>query len=67
MFAEEVVRVLSRQKVFIDPGTGRLSLDDGPGLIAAERLVTDDGVRYQFLNAASMRGGFTGPAGGPSS
>ena len=64
MFAEEVVRVLSTRKVFVDLATGKLYPDDGPGRVAAERLITDDGVRYKFLNAASMRGSVTGPAGG---
>src|SRR5829696_2874231 len=52
MFAEEAVRVLSRQPVFIDPATGKQYPDDGPGRVPAARLITDDGVRYEFLNAA---------------
>lgn len=64
MFAEEAVRAVSAQKVLFDPVTGRLSPTEGPGLIAAERLLTDDGVRYRFLESASMRSAYTGPAGG---
>ena len=65
MFAEEAVRALSARKdVFFDPVTGVVSTEDGPGRVAAPRLLTDDNVRYQFLNAASMRGAVTGPAGG---
>jgi len=64
IFAEEALRLAIQRGLFFDPATSRFEPEAGPGRVPAERLLSDDGLRYQFLNAASMRGPFTGPAGG---
>ena len=64
IFAEEAVRLAILQGLFFDPATTRFEPESGPGRVPATRLLSDDTLRYQFLNAASMRGPVTGPAGG---
>ena len=64
MFAEAALRVAIRRGLYFDPATGRFDAEMGPGRVPAERLLTDDDLRYRFLDGASMRGPVTGPAGG---
>ncbi len=64
IYAEEALRLAIQRELFFDPATSRFEPEAGPGRVPADRLLRDDGLRYQFLNAASMRGPFTGPAGG---
>ena len=64
IFAEEALRGAIRRGLFFDPATTRFETEAAPGRVPADRLLTDDTLRYQFLNAASMRGPVSGPAGG---
>lgn len=64
IFSEEGLRMAIERGLFFDPATGRFEAETGPGRVPAERLLVDDGLRYQFLNGASMRGPFVGPTGG---
>ena len=64
IFAEDALRGAIRRGLFFDPATSRFEAEGAPGRVPADRLLTDDGLRYQFLNAASMRGPVSGPAGG---
>src|SRR5204863_8239605 len=42
----------------------RFEATPGTGRVPADRLLTDDDLRYRFLNAVSMRAPIGGPAGG---
>jgi adenosine deaminase len=64
IFAEDALGVAIRRGLFFDPSTSRFERDTAPGRVPANRLLVDDALRYQFLNAASMRGPIEGPAGG---
>jgi adenosine deaminase len=64
IFAEEALRAAIRRGLFFDPVTSRFETETAPGRLPADRLLTDDALRFQFLNAASMRGPIKGPAGG---
>jgi adenosine deaminase len=63
LFAEDALRVAIRRGLFFDPSTSRFEGEPGPGRVPADRLLADDALRYQFLNAASMRSPVPGPAG----
>lgn len=63
-FAEEAVRSANRAQAVRRPGHSRFEAETATGRVPAARLLTDDALRYQFLNAASMRGPITCPAGG---
>lgn len=64
IYAEEGLRMAIERGLHFDPATGRFERETGPGRVPADRLLTDDKLRYQFLDGASMRGPFSGPAGG---
>jgi hypothetical protein len=62
VFAENALRTAIQAGLFFDPATTRFESTMAPGRVAADRLLVDDALRYQFLNAASMRGARGGPA-----
>jgi len=64
IFAEDALRAAVRGGLFFDPASGRFEPEAAAGRVPAERLLTDDALRYQFLNAASIRGPVIGPTGG---
>src|SRR5436190_20146026 len=64
VFAEDALRLAIRGGLFFDPASGRFEATPGTGRVPADRLLTDDDLRYRFLNAVSMRAPIGGPAGG---
>jgi hypothetical protein len=64
IFAETALGAAIRRGLFFDPATSRFEAEAAPGRVPASRLLTDDGLRAQFLNAASLRGPVSGVAGG---
>jgi hypothetical protein len=64
LYSEHGIEQAIRNGLFFNPSTNRFEETKTEGSVPAERLLTDDRLRYQFLNAATTRGHYEGPAGG---
>src|SRR5262249_14853777 len=62
--SDDGIQQAIRNHLFFNPATNRFEEQPGEGSVPAERLLTDSRLRYQFLDAATMRGAFSGAAGG---
>jgi adenosine deaminase len=64
LYSEDSIRHAIRSGLFFNPATNRFEEQKAEGSVPAAQLLTDDRLRYQFLDAASTRGHYQGPAGG---
>jgi hypothetical protein len=65
LYGEEGLRQAIRHQLYFNPTTTRFETQKSDQNVPAEQLLRDDRLRYQFLNAVSVRGGVdNGPAGG---
>jgi adenosine deaminase len=60
-YPEDGLQEAVAQRLFFNPATNRFERQKSEQNVPAEQLLRDDRLRYQYLNAASMRG-FTGDA-----
>jgi adenosine deaminase len=64
LFSEHGIQHAIRNGLFFNPSTNRFEEQKTEQNVPAALLLTDDRLRYQFLDAASTRGHYEGPAGG---
>jgi adenosine deaminase len=63
-YSEDGLRSAIRHHLFFNPTTNRFEEQKTDQNVPADQLLRDDRLRYQFLDAATMRGATAGPAGG---
>lgn len=61
---EDGLEQAMRHHLFFNPATNRFEEQKSEQNVPAEQLLHDDRLRYQFMDAATMRGATAGPAGG---
>jgi adenosine deaminase len=64
LYSEEGLRQAVLHHLFFNPTTNGFEEQKSAQNVPAARLLEDDRLRYQFLDAATMRGPTNGPAGG---
>jgi adenosine deaminase len=64
LYSEEGLQEAIRHHLYFNPSTNRFEEQKTDQNVPAEQLLGDDRLRYQFLDAATMRGPTSGPAGG---
>lgn len=64
LFSEHGIQHAIRNGLFFNPATNRFEEEKSDQNVPAAQLLTDDRLRYQFLDAATTRGHYEGPAGG---
>lgn len=64
VYAEEALRHAIQQGLFYNSATHRFEAEKSEKNVPAAQLLRDDFLRYDFFNHASMRGPYSGPAGG---
>jgi adenosine deaminase len=64
LYSEEGLHNAILHHLYFNPSTNGFEEKKTEQNVPAERLLDDDRLRYQFLDAATMRGATTGPAGG---
>jgi hypothetical protein len=64
LYSEEGLRQAILHHLYFNPTTNSFEAQKSDQNVPAQRLLDDDRLRYQFLDAATMRGATAGPAGG---
>ncbi len=64
LYAEDGLESAIARGLWFDPALNQFVQMQREGCVRADQLLRDERLRYQYLNAASMRGGTHGPAGG---
>jgi adenosine deaminase len=64
LFSEHGIQHAIRNGLFFNPTTNRFEEQKSDQNVPAAQLLTDDRLRYQFLDAATTRGHYQGAAGG---
>src|SRR5712691_2053069 len=64
LYSEDGLRSAILHHLYFNPSTNRFEEQKTDQNVPAEQLLGDDRLRYQFLDAATMRGPTSGPAGG---
>jgi adenosine deaminase len=64
LYPEDGLRVAVRDGLFFDPATNTFRTAPTTGSVPASRLLQDDRLRSQWLDATGARGAAPGPAGG---
>src|SRR5713101_2087135 len=60
LYSEEGLRSAIQRHLYFNPSTNRFEEQKTDQNVPAEQLLTDDRLRYQFLDATTMRGATSG-------
>jgi adenosine deaminase len=64
LYSEDGLRSAIQHHLYFNPSTNQFEERKTDQNVPAEQLLGDDRLRYQFLDASTMRGPTSGPAGG---